>query len=55
MRGVADQRQPLGDERARDEIAERKRARLVERLDLAEMQPKALLELGVKFLVARAR
>ena len=48
MRGVADQRQPLGDERARDEIAERKGARLVERLDLAEVQSEALLELLVK-------
>ena len=55
MRGVADQRQPLGDEGARDEIAERKRARLVERLDLAEMQAKPLLEFGVKFVVAQAR
>ena len=55
MRGVADQRQPLGDEGARDEIAERKRARLVERLDLAEMQAKALLELAVKFVVAQAQ
>ena len=52
MRGVADQRQPLADEGARDEIAERKRARLVERLDLAEMQAKALLELAVKFILA---
>jgi hypothetical protein len=53
MRGVADQRQPLCDERARDEIAERKGARFVERLDLAEMQPKTLLELAVEFLVAQ--
>ena len=52
MRGVADQRQPFGDEGARDEIAERKRARLVERLDLAEMQAKTLLELAVKFVFA---
>ena len=55
MRGVADQRQPLGDEGARDEIAERKRARLVERLDLAEMQAKALFEFAVKFVFAQAR
>jgi hypothetical protein len=54
MRGVADQRQPLADERARDEIAERKRARPVERLDLAEMQPETLLEFGVKFVFAQA-
>ena len=53
MGGVADQREALGDEGARDEIAERKRARLVERLDLAEMQAEALLELAVKFLFAQ--
>src|SRR5260370_41710497 len=53
MRGVADQRQPLPDERARHEIAERKRARPVERLDLAEMQPKPLFEPAVKFLPAQ--
>ena len=50
MRGVADQRQPLADERARHEIAQRKRARLVERLDLTEMQAEALLEFGMKFI-----
>ena len=44
MRGIADQRQPFGDERARDEIAERKRARSVERLDLAEMQTETPFE-----------
>ena len=55
MGGIADQRQPLGDEGTRDEIAERKGARLVERLDLAEMQPKALLEFVVKFVVAQAQ
>src|SRR6266702_6123026 len=55
MRGVADQRHPFGDEGARDEIAERKRARLVERLDLAEMQAKAPLELGVEFVLAQRR
>ena len=54
MRGVADQRQPLADEGARDEIAERKRARLVERLDLAEVQAKTLLEFAVKFLFAQS-
>src|ERR1700694_2096652 len=53
MRGVADQRQPFADERARDEIAERKRARSVERLDLAEMQAKALFELAVEFIFAQ--
>src|SRR5882757_7284023 len=40
MRGVADQRQPLADERARNEISQRKSARPVERLDLTEMQTK---------------
>jgi hypothetical protein len=48
MRGVADQRQPVGNERASDEVTQRKRARLVERLDLAELQAEALLQLGVK-------
>ena len=52
MRGVTDQRQPLADEGARDEIAERKRAGFIERLDLAEMQPKALFEFGMKFILA---
>jgi len=37
MRGVADQRQPFTDKRARDKILQRKRARFVERPDLAEM------------------
>ena len=55
MRGVANQRQPFGDEGARDEIAERKRARLVERLDLAEVQAKALLEFSVKLVFAECR
>ena len=48
MRGIADQRQPLADERARDEIPERKRARLVEGFDLAELQPKTPFEFAVK-------
>ena len=42
MRGVAYQRQPFADERARHEITERKRPRFVQRLDLAEMQAEAL-------------
>src|SRR4029077_19427709 len=52
MRGVADQRQPLANEGTRDEIAERKRARFVERLDLAEVQAKALFEFGVEVVFA---
>ncbi len=52
MRGVADQRQPFADERARDKIPKREGARPVERLDLAEMQPKALLELAMKLILA---
>src|SRR5579859_968191 len=46
MRGIADQREALGDERACDEIAKRKRARPVEHGDLAKVQPKPLLELA---------
>jgi len=53
MRGVADQRQPFANERTRDEITQRKRARLVQRLDLTEMQPEALLEFAVKFLLGQ--
>ncbi len=53
MCGVADQRQPLADERARDEITERKRPRSVQGLDLAEMQSKALFELTVEFIFAQ--
>ena len=53
MRRIADQRHPLGDEGARDEIGKRKRPRLVERLDLAEMQPEPLLELAMKFVFAQ--
>src|SRR5471032_555551 len=54
MRGVADQRHPLGDKGARDEIGKRERARLVERLDLAEVQAEALLELAMEFIVAQS-
>ena len=52
VRSVADQRHPLGDERARDEIEQRKRTRLVECPDLAEMQAEALLKLAVEFVGA---
>src|SRR3977135_4479548 len=54
MRGVADQSQPFADERARDKISQGERARSVERLDLTEMQAKALLELVVKFILAKS-
>jgi len=53
MRGVADQRQPLADERACDKISERKGPRLIQRLDLAEMQAKALFQFAVKFIRAK--
>src|SRR5581483_3200880 len=53
MRGVADQREPIGDEGSRDEIGKGKGARLVEHLDLAEMQAKTLLELGEEFRLAQ--
>src|SRR6185369_2359592 len=53
MRGIADQRETLGDEGARHEIGQRERARLVERLDLAEMQAEPALELAVELLVAQ--
>src|SRR5579872_4128052 len=52
MRGIADQRQPLRDEGARNEIGQWEGARLIQRPDLAEMQAETLLELAVKFLVA---
>ncbi len=51
MRGVADQRQPLADEGARDEVAEWKGPRLVERLDLAKVQAEALFELRMEFII----
>ena len=51
MRGIADQREPLGDERARDEQPERKGAARPDHLDVAEMQAEAPLQLGVKFIV----
>ncbi len=55
MGGVADERHPFRDERTRDEIGQRKRARLVERLHLAEMQAEALLELAVEIPLRRVR
>ena len=53
VRGVADQRQPLADERARGEQPERKGAARPDHFDVAEMQAEALLQLGVKFLVGQ--
>ena len=53
MRGVADQRQPLADERARGEQAERKGAARPDHLDLAELQAEALLQLVVEFVVGQ--
>ena len=53
MRGVADQRQPLANEGTRDEIGQLERARLVERLDLAEMQAKPPFELAVEFVLVQ--
>src|SRR6478735_3978360 len=54
MGGVADQRQPLADKGAGDEIAERKRARFVERVDLAEMQAKVAFKFAVKLVFVQA-
>jgi hypothetical protein len=54
MRSVADQRQPFADEGARDEVAERKGPRLVERFDLAEVQAEPLLELGMEFIIRQS-
>ena len=51
MGGIADEREALGDERARDEEAERMHAPRADRVDLAEMQLEALLELGVEGVV----
>src|SRR5262249_13796519 len=49
MRGVADERNALGDERAGDEKSERMYAPLADHFDLAEMQLEPLFELGIKF------
>ena len=54
MRGIADQGEPFGDEGACDEIGQRKRARLVEGLDLPEMQAKAPFELAMELVGAQA-
>ena len=48
MGGVADQRDAIGDERARDRKPERKNAARADRRDLAEMQAEAALELGME-------
>ena len=53
VRGVADKRDALGDERARDEKAERMHAPRADRFDLAEMQLEALLELGMESIVGQ--
>ena len=53
VRGVADQRQPLGDEAARGEQAERKGAARAGDLDVAELQAEALFQFGVKFRVGQ--
>ena len=49
VRGVADQREALGDERARDRTGRADRRGAADRRDLAEMQAEAPLELGVEF------
>src|SRR5271154_522582 len=48
MRGIAHQRDAVGDERARDEETERMRPPRTDCRDLAEMQLEALFELRVK-------
>ena len=48
MGGVADQRDPFRDKRARNRQPERKRTARPGRADLAEMQAEALLQLGMK-------
>ena len=48
MRRIADQRDALGHEGARNRKAERKREPRADRGDLAEMQAEAPLELGVE-------
>ncbi len=51
MRGVADQRDALGNERTGDEEAERMHAPGADDLDRAEMQLEALLQFGMKGIV----
>ena len=53
MRRIADQRDALGDERARDIQSERIGTARAGELDVAEMQTEALLELRVEFLVGQ--
>ena len=53
VRGIADQREALGDEGARHRKAERKGAARADRRDLAEMQAEAAFELGVEFSVGQ--
>ncbi len=53
VRGVADQRQTIGDERARGEQAERKSAARPDHLDIAELQAEAFFQFGVKFLIGQ--
>ena len=51
VRGIADQRDAVGDEGTRDEEAERMHAAFADDADLAEMQLEALFELGMKRIV----
>ena len=53
VRSIADQRQPLGDERASGEQPERKCAARPDHRDVAELQAKAFLQLGVEFIVGQ--
>jgi hypothetical protein len=53
MGGVADERETLGDKRARHRKAERIGAARTDRRDLTEMQAEAPLELGVEFMVGQ--
>ena len=53
MGGVADQREPISDEGARDRKAERMDAARADRFDLAEMKAEAPLELAVEFRVGQ--
>ncbi len=51
MGGVADECDARGDERTRDEEAERMNAPRADDRDLAEMQLEALLELGMEGII----
>ena len=53
MGGIADEREPLGDERARDRKGRAEGAARTDRLDLAEMEPEAPLQLGVEVSVGQ--